>query len=135
MTEESDQNKISEESEKSAAPQSGSKADKKAKAPKTEKEKRLERILTVCLIVAVLAFIYQVFHRIQVVKEAADPHSPNAELGRRQAMELDERMFQARPVVPLAKESAVMHERDDVAKGTGVKKTVATGTSAKKSGK
>jgi len=122
MSEESDPDKKSEEKPGSKTDKK-SRAEKKSKAPKTEKEKRLERILTVCLVIAVLAFIYQVFHRMQVIKEAGDPHSANAELGRRQAMEMDEKMFQARPVVPLSKESAVMHERDDVAAGTGLKKS------------
>jgi hypothetical protein len=89
-------------------------AGKKEKAAKSEKEKRLERILTVALVIVVIIFVYQVFHRMQVVEEAKDPHSPNAELGRRQAMEADEKMFEARPVLAIPKESAVMHERSNL---------------------
>jgi|GEM_PF-3758999 len=124
MTDETDASKTSSEAEKAAA--TAEKTDKKAKnakVPLSDKEKRQVRILTVCLVLAIVAFIYQVIHANQVIKEAADPHSPNAELGRHQAMEKDEIMFQARPVLPLKTDSAVMHERDDVVKGTGINKT------------
>lgn len=87
---------------------------KKEKPAKSEKERRLERILTVALVIVVIVFVYEVFHHMKVVEEAKDPHSPNAELGRRQAMEADEKMFEARPVQAIPKESAVMHERSNL---------------------
>jgi hypothetical protein len=112
----------------SAADKPGAEADKSSPAPgiasttagkpgaKAEKRSTKEKVLIGAVVLAALGLFWAVFHVFEVVREAQNPYSQSTrpvsqfKPASEAELEREEQKFQPKSVLPIPKDSAVMHE-------------------------